>query len=124
LRAVDLLPGTPAIVRSATVQIRTTPVADSARVSVEPMLAVWLPGDDPIAVDGPAGFEVPAGAELLVRVRYKKTWQHERKEMTDRSTIGLYFARDASAPVRAITLTPPAAALVATTPGKPSQPDD
>jgi hypothetical protein len=112
--------GSPAIVRSATVQIRTTPGADSARVSVEPMLAVWLPSDDPIAVDGPAGFEVPAGAELLVRVRYKKTWRHERKEMTDRSTVGLYFARDASAPVRAITLAPPAAVLVATTPGKPS----
>ena len=50
-------------------------------------------------------FEVPAGAELLVRVRYKKTWQYERKELRDRSTLGLYFAKDASQPVRALALT-------------------
>jgi hypothetical protein len=102
LRAVDLLPGTAAIVRAATVQIR--PTAD-AKAGVESMLGVWLPGDDPIPSEGTAGFEVPAGAELLVRVRYKKTWQYERKAMTDRTTVGLYFARDASTPIRAIVLT-------------------
>jgi hypothetical protein len=103
LRAVDLLPGTAAIVRAATVQIQ--PTATDAKAGVEPMLAVWLPGDDPIPADATAGFEVPASAELLVRVRYKKTWQYERKAMTDRSTLGLYFARDASTPIRAIPLT-------------------
>ena len=45
------------------------------------------------------------GAELLVRVRYKKTWQYERKEMRDRSVVGLYFAKDASQPVRSMALT-------------------
>ena len=69
------------------------------------MLALWLPGDDPIAADGTAAFELPAGAELLVRIRYKKTWQYERKELRDRSTIGLYFAREASEPVRALAIT-------------------
>jgi hypothetical protein len=103
LRAVDLLPGTAAIVRAATVQIR--PAARNAKAGVEPMLAVWLPGDDPIPAEGTSGFEVPAGAELLVRVRYKKTWQYERKAMTDRSTLGLYFAREASTPIRGIPLT-------------------
>ena len=70
----------------------------------ERTLALWLPGDDPIAVDGNAAFEVPANAELLVRVRYKKTWQYERKELRDRSALALYFATDASEPVRAIAL--------------------
>ena len=77
----------------------------SQAIGTEPLLALWLPGDDPIAVNGGAAFEVPAGAELLVRVRYKKTWQYERKELRDRSTLGLYFAKDTSQPVRAIALT-------------------
>lgn len=105
LRAVDLAPGTPAIVRSATVQIRSTPSTGSNQLLAEPMLALWLPGDDPIAADGTAAFELPAGAELLVRIRYKKTWQYERKELRDRSTIGLYFARETSGPVRALAIT-------------------
>jgi hypothetical protein len=106
LRAVDLAPGTPAIVRSATVQIRTASSTDAARpMAIERTLALWLPGDDPIPVNDGAAFEVPAGAELSVRVRYKKTWQYERKELRDRSTLGLYFAKEASQPVRAIALT-------------------
>ena len=104
IRAVDLLPGTPSIVRAATVQVRSKGASPSARaVSEEPVLAVWQPGDAPIAFDE-AGFELPAGAELLVRVRYKKTWQFERQEMKDRSTIGLYFAPAPVAPVRALIL--------------------
>jgi len=102
LRAVDLLPGTPAVVRSASVRIRSA--ASSSTSGPDPVLALWLPGDDPIALDGHAAFEVPAGAELLVRVRYKKTWQYERKEVKDRSTLGLYFAPDASQAVRAMVL--------------------
>jgi len=41
-----------------------------------------------------------------VRVHYKKTWQYERKEMVDRSTIGLYFAPGPAPPVSAVTLAP------------------
>ena len=106
LRAVDLMPGTPAIVRSATVQIRSAGPNESAQaIGAEVLLALWLPGDDPIATNGGAAFEVPAGAELVVRVRYKKTWQYERKEMRDRSVVGLYFAKDGAQPVRSMALT-------------------
>jgi hypothetical protein len=104
LRAVDLAPGTPAIVRSATVQIRSAS-SEAGPLGTEAMLALWLPGDDAIPVNDGAAFEVPAQAELLVRVRYKKTWQHERKELRDRSTLGLYFAKEASQALRAVTLT-------------------
>ena len=104
LRAVDLLPGTPAIVRSATVQLRSA-AASAQSIGTEPVLALWLPGDDPIPVTGNAAFEVPAGSELVVRVRYKKTWQNERKEIRDRSVVGLYFAKDASQPIRSVELT-------------------
>jgi hypothetical protein len=106
LRAVDLAPGTPAVVRSATVQIRSAAASDSAQpIATERTLALWLPGDDAIPVNDGAAFEVPAGAELVVRVRYKKTWQYERKELRDRSTLGLYFATEASQPVRSVELT-------------------
>ncbi|HET9358608.1 MAG TPA: hypothetical protein VFO58_02610, partial [Vicinamibacterales bacterium] len=95
LRAVDLLPGSPSIVRAATVQLRAQTAPSAGAVADEPLLAMWLPGDEPIMLDD-AGFELPPGAELLVRVRYKKTWQFEREEMKDRSTIGLYFAQGPS----------------------------
>jgi hypothetical protein len=103
LRAVDLLPGSPSIVRAATVQLRTPTPSSTGAAGDEPLLAIWLPGDQPVMQNG-AAFELPAGAELLVRVRYKKTWQFEREEMKDRSTVGLYFAPGPTAPVRAITL--------------------
>ena len=87
-------------------QIRSAGPNESAQaIGAEPLLALWLPGDDPIATNGGAAFEVPAGAELVVRVRYKKTWQYERKEMRDRSVVGLYFAKDAAQPVRSMALT-------------------
>jgi hypothetical protein len=112
LRAVDLLPGTPAIVRSATVQIRSA-VAATQAIGTEPLLALWLPGDDPIPTTGNTAFEVPPGSDLVVRIRYKKTWQNERKEMRDRSVVGLYFAKDASQPVQSIALTHEGPALQA-----------
>jgi hypothetical protein len=88
------------------VQIRSADPSPSApTIGAETLLALWLPGDDPIAAGGGAGFEVPAGAELVVRVRYKKTWQYERKELRDRSIVGLYFSKDATQPVRAVALT-------------------
>ena len=67
-------------------------------MGAEPLLALWLPGDDPIATNGGAAFEVPAGSGTRRHVRYKKTWQYQRKEMRDRSSFGLYFAKDAAEP--------------------------
>ena len=112
LRAVDLLPGTPAIVRSATVQIKSA-AASAQPIGTEPVLSLWLPGDEPVPTTGSAAFDVPAGSELVVRVRYKKTWQNERKEMRDRSVIGLYFAKGVSQPVRSLALTHDGPALQA-----------
>jgi hypothetical protein len=106
VRAVDLRPGTPAVVRNASILVQ--PADDSASPAgpvVEPSLAVWVPGEPPVPVDGGAGFELPAGASLAVRVHYRKTWEYERKEMRDRSRVGLYFAPAAAAPVEAVMLT-------------------
>jgi mono/diheme cytochrome c family protein len=102
IRAVDLLPGNPQIVRSATVFVmdgagtaKAMP-SDSATsrqdaMAPEQVLARWVPGHDPEQFSG-AALRLPAGAQLGVRVHYKKTWQFEGKPMTDRSTVGLYFA--------------------------------
>ena len=92
IRAVDLLPGTPSIVRSATIFVKgAAGPATSAAPSPERVLALWLPGQDPAPTEAVA-FRLPAGAQLGVRIHYKKTWQFEGKPLTDRSTVGLYFA--------------------------------
>ena len=122
VRAIDLLPGNPAIVRSATVSVKGAAPADDpiavraasvgrtgstmANAVSERVLAVWTPGDDPVPLDAGMAFRVPASAELALRIHYKKTWQYERSTMTDRTSIGLYFAAAPAREVRALTLAP------------------
>jgi len=96
IRAVDLLPGTPSIVRSAVISLRAS-AASRDKLSPDHVLALWVPGHDPEPLDGRTAFKLPAGAELGVRIHYKKTWQFEGKAMADRSTIGVYFATDKEA---------------------------
>jgi hypothetical protein len=93
VRAVDLLPGTPSIVRSAVISIKAAQPPPSASPSPEHVLARWVPGHDPEPIDSGTAFRLPAGAELVARIHYKKTWQFEGKPLTDRSTVGVYFAQ-------------------------------
>lgn len=102
LRAVDLLPGTRAIVRRATISIRANTDARAAGITPERLIALWLPGDHPVALDPGMGFQVPTNAELVVRIHYQKTWQYERRTMIDRSSLGLYFADSGAADVQVI----------------------
>src|SRR5207244_3978162 len=53
-------------------------------------------------LDDRAAFRLPAGAALAVRVHYKKTWEYERLAMTDRSSVGVYFAPRATTELRAL----------------------
>ena len=105
LRAVDLQPGNAAMVRAATVAVRSA-ATSSADAVTERVLTHWLPGEDPIALDAGLGFELPASSELVVRVIYRKTWEYERKELRDRSTVGLYFASGTPSAVQAVRLAP------------------
>ncbi|HEX7139559.1 MAG TPA: hypothetical protein VF219_17030 [Vicinamibacterales bacterium] len=87
VRVVDLLPGNAAIVRSATIFLKGAP---------DQVLSRWLPGQDPQPSDASAAFRLPAGAELTVQIRYRKTWSYEGKTLKDRSSVGLYFAKGSS----------------------------
>jgi hypothetical protein len=80
VKAADLLPGVPSMVRRA-------------YISVEggPMLEIWEPGHDAVEPPSGAAFKVPAGAKLHLKVDYKKSWQDEQKSLDDKSTVGLYF---------------------------------
>jgi hypothetical protein len=114
VRAVDLMPGTPAVVRSATVSVLSPSGVASdnrTRPPVERVMAVWLPGEDPVPLDGGTGFALPAGSDVRVRVHYRKTWQHERDTMTDRSRIGIYFADAPAMELRGLELSPSAAEI-------------
>ena len=102
LRAVDLLPGTAAIVRRATISVRAMADARAAGVTPERVVALWVPGDHPVPLDAGVGFQVPVGAELVVRIHYQKTWQYERRAVTDQSRVGLYFAEPGAAEVQVL----------------------
>jgi len=95
VRAVDLLPGTPKVVRSAVVALKASASGGpTGAPAADRVLTMWLPGHEPEAAEAPAAFRLPAGAELAVKIHYKKTWQFEGQAIGDRSTIGLYFLRD------------------------------
>ena len=80
VKAADLLPGTPTMVRRATISVVDGPV-----------LAVWEPGDDGTIAPAGTAFRLLAGARLRLQIFYKKPWQEEQEKKTDRSQIGLYF---------------------------------
>ena len=85
LNAIDLLPGTPSVVRDVVVSIRTP--GTGTRV-----LGRWTPRQIPAAVVMAAGTTLPPSADIIMRVHYKKTWKYEGQALTDQSSLGIYFA--------------------------------
>lgn len=115
--AVDVRPDNPAIVHDAVVFTRPRGAAADAdgatapaRAEPDRVLAIWVPDSDVVRASNGIGFAWPAGDELVARVHYRKTWMYEGKPASDRSTVGVYFAK--SAPmreVRAVLVNPQAA---------------
>jgi mono/diheme cytochrome c family protein len=87
VKAADLLPGTPTMVRRARISVVDGPV-----------LALWEPGDDGAAAPDGMAFRLPAGAKLRLDIFYKKPWQEEQVVKSDRSSVGLYFAESRQPP--------------------------
>jgi len=80
IKAVDLMPGTASIVRDAIISIENGPV-----------LGLWEPGSDITPAPSGAAFRIEAGSKLHLQVRYKKHFDQEQDNVSDRSTIGVYF---------------------------------
>jgi len=109
ITAVDVRPGSRAIVRHVAVYIDdtgqaraledagagddTAPGFASGFDSEEPV-AVWWPGQSVIQLDG-VGYAMPAGADVVARVVYKKTWITEGQAFTDQTSLGLHLAESA-----------------------------
>jgi hypothetical protein len=83
MKALDVRPGSPSVVRSVLVF--------RERASPENVIAVWIPGEEPEVLPEGRGMRLPKHASLVVRVHYKKTWLDEGKEVSDLSQIGLYL---------------------------------
>jgi hypothetical protein len=82
---VDLLPGNPAIIRSAVLSLRSPD--GTSRV-----LGTWVPRQVPAAIVLKPPVRIEPGAQIVARMQYKKTWKHEGQLMSDLSLVGLYFA--------------------------------
>jgi hypothetical protein len=94
LAGVDLLPGTPSVVRRARISTR--------RGGIERLVALWVPGDRPTLLPAGAGWTVEPDTELVVRIAYRKRWDREREPAKDQSTVGLYFAEGSGADASAL----------------------
>ena len=102
IRAIDVLPESRAVVRHVSVYVDTSGAARAADAadegpgfasgfeSAEPV-AVWWPGQQIEVLDG-IGYRLPAGADLVARILYKKTWITEGQAFTDRTQLGLHLA--------------------------------
>jgi hypothetical protein len=112
--ALEVLPGTPSILRRATIL-----VGDSCS-NGEP-LATWLPDRGKVSFPDGVGRELRAKSSLALELRYVKGWGQEAKKLIDRTALHLWFAKKAArirsvpiessllpirAPVRLIALYP------------------
>ena len=73
--------------------VRDVEVSIRAADGATHLIGRWTPRQMPSAVTVAPGTTLPAGADLVVRIHYKKTWRYEGQLLTDRSSLGLYFAR-------------------------------
>jgi hypothetical protein len=79
----DVLPGNPAIVRSAAVSLREPD--GTTRI-----LGTWVPRQTPARISVRPPVHIEPGSQIVARLHYKKTWKFEGEAMTDQSAIGLY----------------------------------
>jgi hypothetical protein len=80
IKMADLKPGTPSMVRDATIALEDGLV-----------LCAWVAGHQPISTPNSTGFFLPAGARLRLTIHYKKNWKDEQIAKSDQSAVGLYF---------------------------------
>ena len=120
ITAVDFQPGERSVVRGAALFVDTTGRArtlDDAAAGLgfaqpegqvfptTPPAAVWMPGQEPVVNDG-IGHRLPEGADVILRIHYKKTWITEGQAFSDRSRVGLYLSDTADEIVSMLVASP------------------
>ena len=123
ISGVDVLPEAGAVVRGAVVYFDAEGVArgldaadgepgfatpDAAVFPTTPPVAVWSPGQPPVRIEG-AARELPAGADVVLRVHYRKTWITEGQAFSDRTRVGLHAADGGAAGIESLVVTSPPA---------------
>ena len=106
LTGVDFRPGAQAVVRGALVFVDATGTAQTldadddgpgfAPADGQPFptsapVGVFTPGQEAV-LNIDVGYPLPAGADIVVRIHYKKTWITEGMDFADQSQIGLHFS--------------------------------
>ncbi|HET9468012.1 MAG TPA: hypothetical protein VFO48_06365 [Vicinamibacterales bacterium] len=82
---IDVLPGNPAIVRSAVLSLRSPD-------GTTRLLGTWVPRQVPAPIALKPPVQINPGSHIVARLHYKKNWKQEGEPMTDLSLLGLYVA--------------------------------
>ena len=117
----DVMPGAGAVVRDVALYIDDTGTARALDAEDEgpgfgasegrdfptaAPLALWSPGRPSVRQED-AARRLPAGADIVVRVHYKKTWITEYQEFVDQTRIGLYLGDEGVRTVESMLLSSP-----------------
>jgi len=114
LTAIDLQPGNGTVVHCAKfyslksaadasmMQVKNEESASSVDLRSAPVLATWMPGQKPVALDDSVALLLPAGLRIAVKIHYRGSGEAS----ADVSMIGLYFAKTPPRkPVQEIAIT-------------------
>ncbi len=82
---LDVLPGTPSIVRSAAISLLSPD-------GTTRLLGTWFPRQAASPIPLKPAARIEPGSRLVARIHYKKTWKLEGQAMSDQSIIGFYPA--------------------------------
>jgi hypothetical protein len=106
--AVDFQPGNGAIVESASIVIEER--GDKQACGANGLsIAEWVPGQSPSRLPEGVAYSVPAGARIALKIRYRNVTE----PATDRSRVGLYFAKSPNnKAVRNIAISPTSATAI------------
>ncbi len=117
IEAFEFQPGNGAVVHSAWFAVERAPqprVANAARRSNNhcpsnlESLGQWVPGQAASRLPAGSAWKLPAGSRLVLKVRYRKNGE----ATTDRSRVGLFFAKEpVSKAIRSVTITAPATTI-------------
>lgn len=110
---LEFRPGNAALVHSASISITTAAISScSAQNGAlrEELVGSWVPGQTATRFPKGVARQIPAGARLTLRIRYRGNGE----KASDRSSIGIFFARETpTKQLTAVTITAPSISLPA-----------